>query len=294
MNISTTLKSPKVFSLQFLNTKFIRKMEIKNFIFYFFLFFFSIIIFFPILYAVSTSFMDTKDIMLGKIIPSKITFENYRQLLTTSSIEIIFFNSLVTSFVGMILQILLCSLSAYAIVFIEFKSKKSIFLLIMISIFIPWESIFIPNYFTVLKLNLLNTKIGILLPFIANGLGIFLMVQQFKTLNKSLIEAAKIDGCSHIFIYSKIVLPLSKGVISTWAIYSFLNIWNMYLWPLMVSTRPESRTIQIGLKMLKAEEGINFGLLMSGVVIVIFPSLIVLFIGQKQLQKGMLSGAVKE
>lgn len=294
MNISTTLKSPKVFSLQFLNTKFIRKMEIKNFIFYFFLFFFSIIIFFPILYAVSTSFMDTKDIMLGKIIPSKITFENYRQLLTTSSIEIIFFNSLVTSFVGMILQILLCSLSAYAIVFIEFKSKKSIFLLIMISIFIPWESIFIPNYFTILKLNLLNTKIGILLPFIANGLGIFLMVQQFKTLNKSLIEAAKIDGCSHIFIYSKIVLPLSKGVISTWAIYSFLNIWNMYLWPLMVSTRPESRTIQIGLKMLKAEEGINFGLLMSGVVIVIFPSLIVLFIGQKQLQKGMLSGAVKE
>lgn len=294
MNISTTLKSPKVFSLQFLNTKFIRKMEIKNFIFYFFLFFFSIIIFFPILYAVSTSFMDTKDIMLGKIIPSKITFENYRQLLTTSSIEIIFFNSLVTSFVGMTLQILLCSLSAYAIVFIEFKSKKSIFLLIMISIFIPWESIFIPNYFTILKLNLLNTKIGILLPFIANGLGIFLMVQQFKTLNKSLIEAAKIDGCSHIFIYSKIVLPLSKGVISTWAIYSFLNIWNMYLWPLMVSTRPESRTIQIGLKMLKAEEGINFGLLMSGVVIVIFPSLIVLFIGQKQLQKGMLSGAVKE
>lgn len=294
MNISTTLKSPKVFSLQFLNTKFIRKMEIKNFIFYFFLFFFSIIIFFPILYAVSTSFMDTKDIMLGKIIPSKITFENYRQLLTTSSIEIIFFNSLVTSFVGMILQILLCSLSAYAIVFIEFKSKKSIFLLIMISIFIPWESIFIPNYFTILKLNLLNTKIGILLPFIANGLGIFLMVQQFKTLNKSLIEAAKIDGCSHIFIYSKIVLPLSKGVISTWAIYSFLNIWNMYLWPLMVSTRPESRTIQIGLKMLKAEDGINFGLLMSGVVIVIFPSLIVLFIGQKQLQKGMLSGAVKE
>ncbi|MGL4865442.1 carbohydrate ABC transporter permease, partial [Cetobacterium sp.] len=132
------------------------------------------------------------------------------------------------------------------------------------------------------------------LPFLANGLGIFLMVQQFKTLNKSLIEASKIDGCSHIFIYLKIVLPLSKGILSTWGIYSFLNIWNMYLWPLMISTRPESRTIQIGLKMIKSEEGTNFGVLMAAVVIVIIPSLVVLFLGQSQLQKGMTSGGVKE
>ncbi|MGL5663254.1 MAG: carbohydrate ABC transporter permease, partial [Cetobacterium sp.] len=111
---------------------------------------------------------------------------------------------------------------------------------------------------------------------------------------KSLIEASKIDGCSHIFIYLKIVLPLSKGILSTWGIYSFLNIWNMYLWPLMISTRPESRTIQIGLKMIKSEEGTNFGVLMAAVVIVIIPSLVVLFLGQSQLQKGMTSGGVKE
>ena len=120
------------------------------------------------------------------------------------------------------------------------------------------------------------------------------MLQQFKTLNKSLIEAAQIDGCSHFFIYSKIVMPLSKGVLSTWGIYSFLAMWNMYLWPLMVSTRPESRTIQIGLKMLKSEEETNFGRLMAGVILVIIPSLIILFLGQKQLQKGLTSGATKE
>ena len=145
----------------------------------------------------------------------------------------------------------------------------------------------VPNYITILKAGLLNTRLAIVLPFLANGLGTFLMIQQFKTLNKSLIEAARIDGCSHFYIYTKIVMPLSKGILSTWGIYSFLNLWNMYLWPLMVSTKPESRTIQIGLKMLKSEEETNFGRLMAGVILVIVPSLIILFLGQKQLQKGL-------
>uniref|UniRef100_UPI003AEFBFE9 carbohydrate ABC transporter permease n=1 Tax=Cetobacterium sp. TaxID=2071632 RepID=UPI003AEFBFE9 len=241
-----------------------------------------------------SSFMTTRDIMSGKLFPSEINFINYKELLQNIPIFQFFINSLITSLVAMVFQIIICSLTAYALVFIEFKERKIIFLLIMCSIFIPWEAIFIPNYFIILKMRLLNTKLGVILPFLASGLGIFLMVQQFKTLNKSLIEAAKIDGCSHGFIYLKIVLPLSKGILSTWGIYSFLNVWNMYLWPLMVSTRPESRTIQIGLKMIKSEEGTNFGVLMAAVIIVIIPSLIVLFLGQSQLQKGMTSGAVKE
>lgn len=250
--------------------------------------------FFPIIYSLVASFMTTKDIMSGKFLPSEINFINYRELFKNIPIVQFFINSLVTSVIAMIFQVIICSLTAYALVFIEFKEKKLVFLLVMCSIFIPWEAIFIPNYFIILKMKLLNTKLGIILPFLANGLGIFLMVQQFKTLNKSLIEAAKIDGCNHSFIYLKIVLPLSKGILSTWGIYSFLNVWNMYLWPLMISTRPESRTIQIGLKMIKSEEGTNFGVLMSAVVLVIVPSLVVLFLGQGQLQKGMTSGAVKE
>lgn len=265
----------------------------KKFI-YMLLIFMGVVIFFPIIYSIISSFMTTKEIMEGRFFPKEIDFINYKELFINIPIIQFFLNSLITSVVAMIFQVIICSLTAYSLVFIEFKEKKIIFLLIMCSIFVPWEAIFIPNYFIILKMKLLNTKLGIILPFLANGLGIFLMVQQFKTLNKSLIEAAKIDGCSHSFIYLKIVLPLSKGILSTWGIYSFLNIWNMYLWPLMISTRPESRTIQIGLKMIKSEEGTNFGVLMAAVVIVIIPSLIVLFLGQSQLQKGMTSGAVKE
>lgn len=266
----------------------------NNILVYILLLISSIVIFFPIIYTLLASFMPTSDIVIGKIIPSSIEFNNYKQLIHSFPMGKFLINSLITSFFGMVAQVLICSMSAYGIVFIDFKLKKTIFIIIMLSMFIPWEAIFIPNYITILKFGLLNKRIAIVLPFLASGLGTFLMIQQFKTLNKSLIEAAKIDGCSHFFIYSKIVLPLSKGVLSTWAIYSFLGLWNMYLWPLMVSTRPESRTIQIGLKMLKSEEETNFGRLMAGVILVIIPSLIVLFLGQKQLQKGLTSGAVKE
>ncbi|MGL6065279.1 MAG: carbohydrate ABC transporter permease [Fusobacteriaceae bacterium] len=287
LNDSSVLK--KIFNL---NEK---SIMIKNFVFYIFLSIMTLIIFFPIFYALGTSFMDSKDIVIGKIIPKTITFSNYIELYNKIPMSKFFFNSLLTSILGMIMQLLTCSLCAYAVVFIEFKSKKLVYMTILLSMFIPWEAIFIPNYLTILKMGLLNTKTAIILPFITSGLGVFLMVQQFKGLNKALIEAAKIDGCNDIFIYTKIVLPLSKSVLGTWGVFSFLSMWNMYLWPLMLSTRPESRTIQIGLKMMRVQEGVNnYGVLMAGVVMVIIPSLIVLFLGQTQLQKGLTSGGVKE
>lgn len=271
------------------------KENINKMICYTILILMTIIVFSPIIYAFLTSFMTTKEIMAGKIFPEIFSLNNYKALKDKIPVGIFFYNSLVVSILGMMFQIVTCSLAAYAVVFIEFKEKKWLYLIMLLSMFIPWESIFIPNYITILKMNLIDTKLAILLPFLTNGLGIFLMVQQFKSLNKSLIEAAQIDGCSHIYIYSKIVMPLSKSILGTWGVYSFLNLWNMYLWPLMTSTRPESRTIQIGLRMMNMSDGIaDYGLIMAAVIMVTIPSLLVLFLGQTQLQKGITSGAVKE
>lgn len=256
------------------------KNDINKIICYTILILMTIIVFSPIIYAFLTSFMTNKEIMAGKIFPETFSLNNYKTLKDKIPVGIFFYNSLVVSVLGMVFQILTCSLAAYAVVFIEFKGKKGMYLLILLSMFIPWEAIFIPNYITVLRLNLIDTKLAILLPFLTNGLGAFLMVQQFKSLSKSLIEAAQIDGCSHIYIYAKIVMPLSKSILGTWGIYSFLNLWNMYLWPLMTSTRPESRTIQIGLRMMNMSDGIaDYGLIMAAVIMVTIPSLLVLFLG---------------
>lgn len=289
------LKEILSFNLDFLKNK-INVQENKNkLICYLILTVMAFFVFSPIIYALLTSFMSTKDIITGRIFPKTFNFENYKELGKRIPMDIFFYNTMVVSLVGMILQIITCSLAAYAVVFIDFKNKNRMYSLILLSMFIPWEAIFIPNYITILKMNLLDTKLAIVFPFITNGLGAFLMVQQFKSLNKSLIEAAKIDGCSDIYIYSKIVMPLSKSILGTWGVYSFLNLWNMYLWPLMTSTRPTSRTIQIGLKMMMVEDGVtDFGVIMAAVVVVTLPSLLVLFLGQTQLQKGITSGAVKE
>lgn len=255
----------------------------------------TIIVFSPMVYAFLTSFMSNKEILAGNLFPSQFNLDNYRILMERIPVGTFFYNSFIISIFGMIFQILTCSLVAYTVVFIEFKAKKNLYLLILLSMFIPWEAIFIPNYITILRLNLIDTKLAVVLPFLTNGLGAFLMVQQFKSLNKSLVEAAQIDGCSHFYIYSKIVMPLSKSILGTWGVYSFLNLWNMYLWPLMTSTRPESRTIQIGLRMMNMSDGVaDYGIIMSAVIMVTIPSLLVLFLGQTQLQKGVTSGAVKE
>lgn len=190
-------------------------MKKNNILTYFLLLVSSFIIFFPLIYALLASFMPTIDIVTGKIIPSSIDLKNYKELIKIFPMGKFFTNSLITSIAGMVSQVIICSMTAYALVFVDFKNKKLVFLVVMLSMFIPWEAIFVPNYITILKAGLINTRIAIILPFLANGLGTFLMIQQFKTLNRSLIEAAQIDGCSHFFIYSKIVMPLSKGVLST-------------------------------------------------------------------------------
>jgi sn-glycerol 3-phosphate transport system permease protein len=159
--------------------------------------------------------------------------------------------------------------------------------------FIPADSIFIQNYLTIIKAGLLNTRVAMIITQIGTGMGVFLMVQNFKTLPKELIEAARVDGAGWFRIYYTIVLPLSKNVLASWGMFSFLSLWNMYLWPLMVTTKNDSRTVQIGLKMLTSDEANQWGVIMAAVVLVVAPSLILLFTGQKYIQKNLVSGAVK-
>lgn len=185
------------------------------------------------------------------------------------------------------------SLAAYAFVYISFKNKKSIFILIIASMFIPADAIFIANFITILNMNVLNTYFAIVITGIASAAGIFFMIQNFKKIPFSLVEAARIDGAGHFRIYSRIIMPLSKPALATWGVFSFLSAWNAYLWPLMVTTRQESRVIQVGLKMLISEDGTDWGLIMAAVVVIIFPSILALLFGQKYLQKSMTSGAVK-
>ena len=124
-------------------------------------------------------------------------------------------------------------------------------------------------------------------------MGIFLFRQFFQSFPMSLYESAKLDGCGNLRFIVSILLPLMKSAIGAMAVYTFINAWNMYMWPLLVTGSDSMRTVQIGISMLDSVDSQSLTLMVAGVVMIIIPSLLIFIVGQKQLIKGMFSGAVK-
>lgn len=254
----------------------------------------TLFVFGPILYALSISFMDSKEVFSGAIIPSSINFTNYSDAFETVPLLRFLLNSFIQSGLITIGMIITCSLAAFGFVFVPFKGRNVVFFIIISTMMIPWEATIIPNFATVRDLGLLNSFTGLVIPKFAGAFGIFLLRQYFLTIPKELHEAAQMDGCSNFRFYLRMVLPVSKPMIATLGIYTFLSAWNEYLWPLLVTNNNNVRTIQIGLKMMKAEETANnWPMIMAAVILVILPTLLILFVGQKQLQKGLTSGSLK-
>ena len=198
------------------------------------------------------------------------------------------------SFIVMVGQLIVSSLSAFAFVFIPFKGRDLIFYLFLATMLIPWEATIIPNFLTILNLGWVNTYQGLTVPFFALPFGIFLLRQHFLTIPKELWESAQMDGCSRFRFYWKFALPLSKSSLSALGIYGFLTTWNMYLWPLLVTDSDKVRPVQIGLKMLIANESSSsWNLVMAAVISILLPTLLLLFIGLKWIREGLTAGAIK-
>ncbi|OAS88342.1 MULTISPECIES: carbohydrate ABC transporter permease [Metabacillus] len=249
---------------------------------------------FPIFYAFMISFMQGGEVLKGNLIPDTLTMDNYISAFEKVPLVRYLWNSFYVSMVVMIGQLLISGLAAFAFVFIPFRGRDFIFFLFISTMMIPWEATMVPNFLTVQKLGWINQPASLTIPFFALAFGTFLLRQQFKTIPNELFEASQVAGISRFRFFWNIVLPVSKTSLMTLGIYSFLTTWNMYLWPLLVTNNESVRTVQIGLKQLQSQEiSTEWGVVMAAVVVVILPTLILLFLGQKSLQKGLTQGAIK-
>ncbi len=249
----------------------------------------------PLLYAVSIAFMPSNELFTTNLnlIPSTPTFHNFRQAMAKIPLNRFIINSFVVAGFITAGQIISCSLAAFAFSFLDFKGKNILFMIVMATMMIPGEATIISNYLTVSSLKWLDTYQVLIIPYLTSAMGIFLFRQFYKSFPISLYESAKIDGCSNLrFIYS-ILIPLTKSAIGAMAVYTFINAWNMYLWPLLVTGSDKMRTVQIGIGMLDSVDSQSISMMIAGVVMIIAPSISVFIIGQKQLIRGMFSGAVK-
>lgn len=255
----------------------------------------AFLVLYPVLYTFIASLMTAEE--AGRypppLLPESFYLGNFWTALQLAPIPRFLLNSFVMASAVTIGQLITCSMAAYAFAFMKFRGKALLFTVCLSTMMIPWEVTMIPNYLTIKALNWTDSFPGLIVPFLASAFGIFLLRQLFMQLPAELIEAARIDGCGHARIYLQIVLPLGRPALATLGVYTFLNTWNSYLWPLLVTNSKHMRTVQIGITMLQWEESMSWNLVLAGVSMVLLPSLLILIIGLKQLVRGITAGAVK-
>ena len=255
----------------------------------------AFVILLPLLYALSIAFMPSGELftMELNLLPKNPTLSNFRDALVNVPLLRFILNSFIMAGCITFGQIITCSLSAFAFSFLEFKGKGILFAIVMATMMVPGEATIISNYLTVGNLGMLDTYGVLIVPYLTSAMGIFLFRQFYMTFPISLYESAKLDGCSNLKFIIKILIPLTKSAIGAMGVYTFINAWNMYMWPLLVTGSDKMRTVQIGISMLDSVDSQSITLMIAGVVMVIIPSISIFILGQKQLIRGMFSGAVK-
>ncbi|MCS7460673.1 carbohydrate ABC transporter permease [Paenibacillus doosanensis] len=264
-------------------------------ILYAFLTVLALAVLYPLLFTILSSFMTEKEVAVfpPPLFPHQLYLGNFIKALQTVPILRFIVNSFVVSAAITISQVITSSLAAYAFAFLNFRFKGPLFLLYLSTMMIPWEVTVIPNYLTIKSLGWMDSYQGLIVPFMAGAFGVFLLRQFFLQLPHELFDAAKIDGCGQLRTFFSIVMPLSRPALSTLFVYVFLNHWNSYLWPLLITNKPTMRTVQIGVSMLQHEEVMSWNLILAGVSLVLLPSFVMLAFGVKQLIRGITAGAIK-
>ena len=190
-------------------------------------------------------------------------------------------------------QLVTSVLAAYAFVFLRFPFRRTLFVVFLSTMMIPFEVTMITNLDTVDALGWYNTFQGLTIPFLATGFGTFLLRQAFLQIPRDLQEAAALDGYGHLRFLARVAVPLARPALAALAVFSFLSAWNQYLWPLLVTGDNDNiRTVQIGLKALQGSQVTSFDVTLAGAVIAVVPLLLLLVVFQKQLVRS-LTGAVK-
>jgi ABC-type glycerol-3-phosphate transport system permease component len=257
----------------------------------------SVMIGLPFFWMIATSFKNDVEVGLFPPVwfPQQLMFSNYTEVWNSAPFDMFFVNSFITTFAGLILEVIIGSLSAYAFARIEFPHRDALFMVVLATMMIPGEMALVPNFITLKNLGWINTYQGIVIPYVSSAFGCFLLRQAFLGLSQDFFDAAKIDGAGHLRIFFSVAVPMVRPVVATFALFLFISKWNAYLWPLIVTNTWNMRTLPIGLVMVRDAEGALLGWqhLMAASLLVLLPILIVFFIAQKQLIEGIARGGIK-
>ncbi|MEC0128898.1 carbohydrate ABC transporter permease [Paenibacillus pabuli] len=250
----------------------------------------------PFLWMISTSLKSYPETVIfpPKWFPSKVMWSNFQAAWESGPFFKYLMNSVVVSVSILLLQFTTIILAAYAFARYSFKGDKLLFGITMVTLMIPGQLIFLPVYLLLSKWGLINNLLALILPFSSSAFGIFMLRQSFKQVQEELIEAARLDQTPEWKIILKIMVPMARPTLVTFALFSFIAHWNDYFWPLVMTTSDATRTLPIGIsKLREVDGGAAWHILMAGNMILVVPILIVFLFGQRQIIKAFVYSGVK-
>lgn len=250
----------------------------------------------PILYAVLASFKTNIEIFNSPFsLPKSWSLDNIINAWSLGNFKTYFLNSAFVTIVGMIIVVLVACPAGYAFAQLSFRGNNLLFYLILLGMALPVQAIIIPIFYQLRSMGLIDTLTGVTL--VSSGLAlpfsIFLMRNTFKDVPKELRESATIDGAGEWRTFLSVMLPLAKPGVVALLIFTFMNIWNDFLLPLVLLTSQGNFTISLGLYSFQGEQATNYALIFGGTVISMIPSIIVYLIFQRSFVEGMSEGANK-
>ncbi len=273
----------------------IERNKIKRVTFYLLMLLISMCMIFPFLWMLSTSFKFDTQVFTVPIqwIPNPVNLKNYFKVWTEEPFLLYYKNTVEVAVLATAGQVFISAMAAYAFAKLTFIGKNILFGVYLATMMVPWYTIMIPQYQIISKMHLTDTHLALILGQLASAFGVFLLRQFFMTIPDELREAAKIDGAGEMITFFKIMLPQVKAGIATLVIFTYIQVWNDYMAPLIYLNTKEKYTLQLGLKFFQSEHTMQYGVIMAGTVCALIPILIIYAVFEKQITTGMIHSGLK-
>lgn len=255
----------------------------------------AVVVLLPLVIVVLMSVVPTGEIATSRhFLPQALSFANYQQAWQRGNFLLAFANSTFVALAVTGFQVITSALAGYALARLKFRGRQALLLLVLATLVIPFQILVVPIFLILKWGHLVNTYGALILPTAASGFGIFLLRQYFLTVPVELEEAAALDGANRLQILWRVMLPLSRPALVTLFLFTFIGEWNDLFKPLVFTTRPELRTVQLALAEFQEQFTNNWSLLMAAVVIATVPVVLVFLLGQRQFIQGISTTGIKQ
>ena len=272
-----------------------RKVRIQHSLLFVILMIIGLTMLVPFFWTLSSSFKYDREIFEYPIkwIPEVFRWSNYQEVWTRVNFLTYYLNTIKLSIIVTVGQVVTCSLAAYSFAKMDYPGRDKIFLCYLATMMVPWHAIMIPQFIIIKNMGFYDSHWSIILMNLFSAFGVFLLRQFMLGIPMELSEAARIDGCGELKIYSQIIMPMCKPGLATLVVFTFNFMWNDYMGPMIYLNTDKLKTIQIGLAAFRTEYGAEYGLIMAGTVWSLLPMVLIYCVAQKYLIEGIAFSGLK-